>query len=118
MEHRWSIRKPIQGSVTLTLSPWDKLQANFSDISLGGLAITGLHKLIPINTVVTLSFALERDGRVSYYHLRAQVAYCEYERIGLLFLDTEDETIHELRDMLYSPASKLSASIAGQPYVV
>jgi hypothetical protein len=118
MEHRWSFRKPIQGSVTLTLPPWDKLQANISDISLGGLAITGLHQLIPINTIATLSFALERDGRVSYFRLHAQVAYCENERIGFLFIEPESETFHELRDMLYPPTRKLSASIAGQPYVV
>jgi hypothetical protein len=117
MEHRWSIRKPIQDCVTLAFPPWKELQANISDISLGGLAITGLHQLIPINTVVTLSFALERDGRASYYRLRAQVAYCESERIGFLFMEPEDVTLHELREMLYSPTSKLLAAVEGQPYV-
>jgi len=115
MEHRWSIRKPIQGCVALALPLREKLQANISDISLGGLAITGAHRLIPINTVVSLSFALERDGHVSYHHLHAQVAYCENSRTGFLFMEPEDETLHDLRDMLYSPASKLSATIAGQP---
>ena len=115
MEHRWSIRKPIQGCVTLALPPWDKVQANICDISIGGLAITSQHRLIPINTVATLSFSLERDGRVSYHRLHAQVAHCENTRIGFLFMEPGDETLHALRDMLYSPASKLMASIAGQP---
>jgi hypothetical protein len=118
MEHRWSNRKSIQGCVAITSSPWDKLQASISDISLGGLAITGLRQLIPINSVVTLSFALERDGCVSYYRLHAQVAYCEKARIGFLFIDPEGDTIHELRDILYSPTRKSSASITGQPCAV
>jgi len=118
MEHRWSIRKPMQGSVALALPLWGKAQANICDISIGGLAITGLHRLIPINTVATLSFSLERDGRVSYHRLHAQVAHCENTRIGFLFMEPGDETLHALRDMLYSPASKLAASIAGQPCAV
>lgn len=114
MEHRWSSRKSIQGRVTLSLPLWDKMQANICDISLGGLAITGLHRLIPTNTLVTLSFSLECDGRVSYHRLHAQVAHCENSRIGFLFLEPGNETLHVLREMLYSPASNLSASIAGQ----
>jgi len=116
MEHRWSIRKPIQGCVTLALPPWDKIQADICDISLGGLAVTSPHRLIPINTVATLSFALERDGCMSYHRLHAQVAHCENTRIGFLFMEPGSEALHALRDMLYSPSSKLAASIAGQPY--
>lgn len=116
MEHRWSSRKKIQGRVTLALPLWGKIQANICDISLGGLAITGLHRLIPTNTLVTLSFSLESDGRVSYHRLHAQVAHCEDTRIGFLFLEPGNETLHVLREMLYSPVSKLSDSIAGQPY--
>ena len=115
MEHRWSIRKPIQGSVTVALPLWDKLQANISNISLGGLAIANQHRPIPVNTVATLSFALECGGRVSYHHLHAQVAHCDSVHIGFLFVEPGDETLHVLRDMLYSPASRLAASIAGQP---
>ncbi len=115
MEHRWSIRTPIQGCVMLALPPWDKIRANICDISLGGLAITNLHRLIPINSMATLSFSLERGGRVSHHRLMAQVAHCEDTRIGFLFMEPGNETLHVLRDMLYSPASKLSASIAGQP---
>jgi PilZ domain len=114
MEHRWSIRKSIQGSVTLTLPPWDKLQADICDISLGGLAITCPYRAIPVNTVATLSFTLERDGRVSHHRLPAQVAHCGNTRIGFLFTEPGRETLHALRDMLYQPATKLSASIAGR----
>jgi len=115
MEHRWSIRIPVQGCVTLALPPWGELQANICDISLGGLAITGLHRLIPMNTVASLSFTLECGGRVCYFRPHAQVAYCDNTRIGFLFMEPENETLHVLRDMLNSPTSKLSASIVGQP---
>lgn len=118
MEHRWSSRKPMQGGVTLALPPLGKIQANICDVSLGGLAITNLNRRIPVNTVATLSFSLEGNGRVSYHRMQAQVAYCEDTRIGFLFMEPGNETLHALREMLYSPASKLAASIAGQPCAV
>ena len=116
MEHRWSMRKPIHGAVTLALPPWDKIEADICDISLGGLAIASPHRTIPVNTVATLSFSLERDGRVSHHRLPAQVAHCDNTRIGFLFTEPGSETLHALRDMLYPPVIKLSDSIAGQPY--
>lgn len=114
MEHRWSLRKPIEGCVRLALPPWDKIQADIHDISLGGLSIPGLYPSIPINTVATLAFSLELDGCVSYHRLHAQVVHCGNARIGFLFTEPGDETLHMLRDILYAPASKLAASIAGE----
>jgi hypothetical protein len=116
MEHRWSIRKHMQASVTLALPSWEKLQANIHDISLGGLAIMCPDCSIPVNTLATLSFSLERDSRVSYHRLLSQVVYSGNTRIGFLFVEPGREDLHALRDMLYPPAVKLSDSIAGQPY--
>jgi hypothetical protein len=115
MEHRWSIRKSIHGSVSLALPPWDKIQADIRDISLGGLAVTSPQRPIAVNTVATLSFLLECDGRVSHHRLTAQVAHSDTARTGFLFMEPGTETLRVLREMLYSPASDLSASIAGQP---
>jgi hypothetical protein len=115
MEHRWSIRKPVQGSVTLALPLWEKLQADICDVSLGGLAITSRHGPIPVNTAAMLSFSLERDGCVSHHRLPALVAHSDNTRTGFLFTEPGRETLQVLRDMLYQPAGKLSASIAGQP---
>jgi hypothetical protein len=116
MEHRWSIRKPMQASVTLALPTWEKLQANICDISLGGLAITRpQHPVIPVKTLATLSFSLEQGGQVSYHRLSAQVVYSGNSRIGFLFMEPGREALHALRETLYPPASKLSELIAGQP---
>jgi hypothetical protein len=41
--------------------------------------------------------------------------YSDNARIGFLFMDPGREDLHALREMLYSPAGKLSAVIAGQP---
>jgi len=114
MEHRWSVRKPFRSTVTLVLPPWGRVQAEISDISLGGLAITSPHHAVPVNTMTILSFSLERDGRTSYHRLPAQVAHCDDTRIGFLFTEPGSETLHVLRDMLYPPAIKLSDAIAGQ----
>jgi hypothetical protein len=116
MEHRWSSRKSLHGSVMLALPPLDKFQADIHDISLGGLAVMSPPQLIPVNTIVTLSFLLERDGRVSHHRLNAQVAHSDPKRTGFLFLEPGNETLHVLREMLYSPANNLSASVAGQPF--
>lgn len=115
MEHRWSIRKPMQGCVTLALPMRDKVQASISDISIGGLAITSQHELVHVNAVATLSFSLECDGHVSYHRLHAQVAHCDNSHIGFLFMEPDEEALHALRNALYSPASRLMASITGQP---
>ena len=115
MEHRWSIRKPLQASVTLALPTWEKLQANICDISLGGLAVTRPQNPIPVNALATLSFSLEQDGRVSYHRLSGQVVYSGNTRVGFLFLDPGREALLALREALYPPTRKLSELIAGQP---
>lgn len=114
MEHRWSLRKSIEGPVTLTLPLWDKFQADICDISLGGLAVTSARRM-PINSLATLSFSLELDGRVSHHRLSAQVAHSNNRCTGFLFMEPEGETVQVLRDMLYQPQIVLLASIAGQP---
>jgi hypothetical protein len=114
MEHRWSSRKSLQGSITLTLPPWGKVQADICDISLGGLAVTSPQLPIAINTVATLSFLLECDGRVSHHRLTAQVAHSDSARTGFLFMEPGNETLRALREILYSPASNLSAGTASQ----
>lgn len=115
MEHRWSIRKPMQACVTLSLPTWGKLQAGICDISLGGLAITRPQKPIPVNALATLSFSLEQDGRVSYHRLSGQVVYSNATRTGFLFMEPGREALLGLREALYPPTSKLSELIAGQP---
>ena len=115
MEHRWSIRKPMQASVTLALPKWGKLQANICDISLGGLAITRPQYPIPVNSLATLSFSLEQDGRVSYHRLSGQVVYSGNARIGFLFMEPGRDALLALREALYPPSRKLSEMIAGQP---
>lgn len=115
MEHRWSLRKPMQASITLALPTWEKLQANICDISLGGLAITRPRCPIPVNTLATLSFSLNCDGVLSYHRLSAQVVYNGNNRIGFLFLEPGREALHTLRETLYPTTRKLSDLIAGQP---
>jgi hypothetical protein len=84
-------------------------------MSLGGLAVKSTPSLIPVNTVVTLSFSLERDGCVSHHRLSALVAHSDHQRTGFLFMEPEADTLRVLRDMLYQPESVLLASITGQP---
>ena len=118
MEHRWSIRKTLQGSIALTLPARDKVQADICDISLGGLAVTSPQQPIPMNTVATLSFLLECNGRVSHHRLTAQVAHSDSTRTGFLFMEPGAETLQVLREILYSPAGNLSVGIASQPCTV
>jgi len=114
MEHRWSTRKSLHGPITLTLSARGKVQADICDISLGGLAVTSPQPPIAINSVATLSFLLECDGRVSHHRLTAQVAHSDSARTGFLFMEPGNETLRALREILYSPANNLSAGTASQ----
>lgn len=115
MEHRWSSRKKIQGTVAFELSPREKYQAELCDISLGGLSVISPVMPIDVNTVVTLAFHLENNDRVSHHRMPAQVAYSDATRTGFLFMQPGTETWQVLREMLYQPEGNTSATTAGHP---
>ena len=93
MEHRWSIRKPMQAPITLALPTWEKLQTTICDVSLGGLSVLRPQRTIPANSLVKLSFSLDQGDRISCYRLLAQVVYSDESRVGLLFLEPGRETL-------------------------
>ena len=113
MEHRWSVRKSIQGSVAFGLPTLEKIHTALFDISLGGLAVASPRQLIEVNTVVTLAVELESNGLVSHHRLHAQVAYSDATRTGFLFIEPGNETWEVLRDMLYSPNHKFPGNTPG-----
>jgi len=97
MEHRWSIRTPMQGNVMLTIPPWRKVRASLCDISVGGISVLAEHLDLPANAIVTLAFSLENAGEVSHHRLPGQVVYCGERRTGLVFINPANETLRILR---------------------
>jgi hypothetical protein len=101
MEHRWSVRRQIDGDVVLTLSlpPQERIVAKLRNISVGGISIISDNLELPADTVVTLAFSLDNAGQVSYHRLPGQVVYCEKQRSGLIFINPTTETLRVLRQL-------------------
>lgn len=97
MEHRWSMRKPMQGNVVLSIPPWRKVRTSLRDISVGGVSVFADRLELPVNTIVTLAISLIGDGQVSHHRLRGQVVHCNARRTGLVFVNPADETLQVLR---------------------
>lgn len=112
MEHRWSIRRQIQGDVVLTIPPWRKVWASLCDISVGGLSVFANNLDLPANAIVTLAFSLKNGGQVSHHRLPGQVVYCDERRTGLVFINPANEMLHVLRhlaDVVEGSASGFAA---------
>jgi hypothetical protein len=97
MEHRWSNRTPIDGKVTLTLRPGEKVQASIRDISIGGICLSTGDLTAFLDATVMLVFALQGDGEVSHHRVTAQVVHCTAQHTGLIFLEPGLETLRALR---------------------
>jgi hypothetical protein len=89
----------MRGDVVLTIPPWRKVRAGLRDISVGGISVFADHLELPVNTIVTLAFSLKNGGQVSHHRLPGQVVYCDERRIGLVFVNPANETLHALRDL-------------------
>ncbi len=113
MEHRWSIRLPVMGSIIVNSPPVGTITANLRDISLGGVFVDPGRKPLPVNAPVILSFSLNRRDRIDYFRLHAMVVRATEAGAGLMFLDHDPESVRPLRDMLYEelPAPPLRSEV-------
>ena len=114
MEHRWSIRAPIQADVVLSIAPWKKVHATVLDISIGGISVVAEQLELPANAIVTLAFSLEHAGQTSHHRLPGQVVYCSERRAGLVFINPANETVRALRDLADAAKNGLTDRAADQ----
>ncbi len=101
MEHRWTMRKPVHGHVTLRYPPLGLQQAEIEDISLGGLFVnTEPTAGLDINTRVELSFSPRGRTTRRIEGVEALVVRKTAHGAGLMFRNFNSATFRMLRTLL------------------
>ena len=105
MEHRWSQRRAMQGEVMLVVGGRRPAPVTVSDLSVGGLGVTGTDLNLPADSFVTVSFSIAQPQSVSHHRVLAQVVHSRARAAGLLFVDPGRETLQALRALLTQTVS-------------
>jgi hypothetical protein len=114
MDHRWSARKPVDGSVVVECSRVGKVSAIMRDISLGGMLIDTGPVAVPLKSRVIVGFYLVPNDQYSWYRLNATAVRHTEQGTAMIFLDCEGETIRALRAALYGPPVPRNVPPPGQ----
>lgn len=101
MEHRWSSRKPVSGSVVVECPRIGLVRAALRDISLGGMFVESSAVVFPLNAPVSVVFDLPTGGRREGYCLPAMVVRHTSNGAGIMFLEPEAEVVRAMRSTLY-----------------
>jgi PilZ domain len=105
MEHRWSVRKPHQCSVIVDCPRGGLAAAQLHNIGVGGMFVD-IGKLdLPLNALVTVAFALGHDGSREEFCLPAMVVHRTDNGAGIMFLESEPDTLQILRRALNAATS-------------
>ena len=103
LEHRWSIRKPVNLEAVMFYRPVGLMNAKIHDLSLEGLCLDTGRVVLPPNAPVELTFALN-DGRLRLYQMDAVVIHRYKERHGLMFRSFKLDAFQAIHGMLYAAA--------------
>jgi hypothetical protein len=113
MEHRWSTRKVVTGSVVVECPRIGLVPAVMRDVSLGGMAVEAQVGSLPLNAPVAVVFDLPSGERSDAYCLPAMVVRRMQGGVGIMFLEPDAEVLRSMRAALYGPASdRVSVSAA------
>jgi hypothetical protein len=101
MEHRWSFRKAMTGSVIVECPRLGMVRASLRDMSLGGMFVETGSTNLPMNAPVAVSISpLVPNGQNAGTSLQAMVVRHTTEGAGLMFLDPKVDTLRVLREVL------------------
>ncbi len=101
MEHRWSARKQVPGSVVVECPRVGLVRAVLRDVSLGGMFIETNSAVLPLNAPVSVVFDLTAKNHRGGYCLQGMVVRHKSNGAGIMFLDPEAEALRSMRESLY-----------------
>jgi len=96
MEHRWSVRQPHQCSVIVDCPRIGLAATRLRDIGVGGMFVETDKVDLPLNAMINVAFALEREE----FCLPAIVVRRTDRGAGLMFLESEPDVMQSLRSVL------------------
>ena len=101
MEHRWSLRTPVELDVDLIYESVDEMACKTRDIGLGGVFIEGDSQVMPPkNANVELNFILNSDEGSIKHKIKARVVRTSDDGIGLMFRDFDVGAFRSLQEVL------------------
>jgi hypothetical protein len=112
MEHRWSVRKRHQCRVVVDCPRVGPAVAELRNIGIGGMFVESGKLDLPLNAPVSVAFTLGHDGYREDFRLPAMVVRRMPNGAGIMFLESEVETLRALRRALYESQSLISAQTA------
>jgi hypothetical protein len=101
MEHRWNPRLSLQGVVNVYHPVAGRLRGQLHNISIGGMSVA-TEATLPLNAVVTVSFAVRTTLDVSEHRLSALVVHQSNAGAGLMYLDLDPDTFTLLRRLIHT----------------
>jgi len=101
MEHRWSRRNPVRLDAIVFHRASGLIPTNILDISLEGVFIAVEHPVLPAQSIVDLSFALEIGGKQSIQQMQAFVIHRHRNGYGLMFKDLRRGAFQALAGTLF-----------------
>jgi len=100
MEHRWSLRTPIELDVDLNCEGLGQLGCRTRDIGLGGVFLEGSADFPPKNANVELTFNLDSSEGTTRHKIKARVVRIADDGIGLMFRDFDVGAFRSLQEVL------------------
>jgi len=102
MEHRWSRRIQVCLDAIVFHRLLGLTQVAVRDISLEGVFIGAENLILPSQSIVELTFALNTSGKQRIRQAEAIVIHRTHNGCGLMFKDFRMETFQAIKDMLYA----------------
>ncbi|MGD8572355.1 MAG: PilZ domain-containing protein [Gammaproteobacteria bacterium] len=102
MEHRCSARVPVSYRVTLYRDKMPVAVCATKNISLGGLFVATGPLVYPKNTTLEVDIKLDTEQGAARYRLPACVVFHSQEGVGLMFLESSDEVLDNIRRTMRS----------------
>lgn len=102
-DQRWSSRQSVSLPVKLYSGNEPTLQGHTQNLGIGGMFVETESKHLPLNSQLSVSFSVATHDGTSHHRLPATVVWADEHGAGLMFTDFNIETVHTLREVLYSP---------------
>lgn len=96
MEHRWSVRRRVDGRARLSCPNGAAAQAVIRDLSLGGIGLV-THCVLTPGICLRVAFVLDDDPEHTGHVLPGMVVHGNDDRAGLVFLDAAPQALRALR---------------------
>src|SRR3569832_1017746 len=85
LEHRWNRRRSVHLNAVIFYRPLGLLRAKVLDVSLAGAFVETGRSMLPPQTLVEITFALEMDGKPHIHQTEALIVHQQPHGCGLLF---------------------------------